>query len=127
MTLPPAPASAHTPTPAMLADQIAAYLDDAPANGGHSDAGGANAYELLEWAKDEIRSLSAELATKSARAEELQNALELAYRELKAHDADYHYRTPISVNNMIVDALMSVNVGSFRRPGAALSQTESEL
>lgn len=32
-------------------------------------------------------------------------ALEVAYRELKSHDADYHYRTPINVNNMIVDAL----------------------
>lgn len=32
-------------------------------------------------------------------------ALEAAYRELKEHDADYHYRTPAAVLSLIVDAL----------------------
>lgn len=32
-------------------------------------------------------------------------ALQLAYHELKLHDADYHHRTSVEVNNKIVDAL----------------------
>jgi hypothetical protein len=36
---------------------------------------------------------------------ELRKALQAAYLELKKHDADYHYRTPVAVNSMIVDAL----------------------
>lgn len=40
-------------------------------------------------------------------ASALRKALETAYHELKKHDADYHYRTPVSVNGMIVDALAS--------------------
>lgn len=35
----------------------------------------------------------------------VRKALELAYLELKKHDADYHHRTSIEVNNQIVDAL----------------------
>lgn len=35
----------------------------------------------------------------------LHKALQAAYLELKKHAADYHHRTPVSVNSMIVDAL----------------------
>jgi hypothetical protein len=35
----------------------------------------------------------------------LRKALQAAYLELKKHDAEYHHRTPINVNSMIVDAL----------------------
>lgn len=44
------------------------------------------------------------LPTQPAR-EEVREALQLAYSELKKHDADYHYRTPVEINNKIVDAL----------------------
>lgn len=35
----------------------------------------------------------------------MKNALVLAYQELKQHDADYHYKTSVEVNNKIVDML----------------------
>lgn len=40
-----------------LSDRIKAYLEDRPADGGHSDAAGGNAWELLEEAMHELRSL----------------------------------------------------------------------
>lgn len=40
-----------------LADRIEAYLEDHPSDGGHSDAAGANAWELLREAMDELRQL----------------------------------------------------------------------
>lgn len=42
--------------PNNLADRIEAYLEDHPSDGGHSDAAGANAWELLQEALDELRS-----------------------------------------------------------------------
>jgi hypothetical protein len=42
-----------------LADQIKAYFDDGPpSTGGHSDAAGANAFELLELAEAALRAQS---------------------------------------------------------------------
>ena len=43
--------------PIELADRIEAYLGDAPYGGGHSDKAGANAWELLQEAMDELRQL----------------------------------------------------------------------
>lgn len=40
-----------------LADRIEAYLEDAPGDGGHSDKAGANAWELLREAMEELRQL----------------------------------------------------------------------
>ena len=37
-----------------LADRIKAYLSDHPSNGGHSDAAGGNAWELLDEAMWEV-------------------------------------------------------------------------
>jgi hypothetical protein len=45
--------------PASVADAIKAYLEDAPAEGRHSDAAGGSAYELLQWAEEELRFLAA--------------------------------------------------------------------
>lgn len=47
------------PIPTDLADRIEAYLDDAPMDGMHSDAAGADAYELLREAMEELRQLAA--------------------------------------------------------------------
>jgi hypothetical protein len=41
--------------PASLADRIQLYLDDNPYDGGHSDAAGGDAWELLEEAMGELR------------------------------------------------------------------------
>lgn len=41
--------------PTDLADRIEAYLEDHPSDGGHSDAAGANAWELLQAALEELR------------------------------------------------------------------------
>jgi hypothetical protein len=46
-----------------LADRISAYISDAPMDGRHSDAAGANAYELLTEAMEELHTLKAEPAT----------------------------------------------------------------
>jgi hypothetical protein len=43
--------------PTQLADRIEAYLNDAPGGGGHSDAAGADAWELLREAMEELRQL----------------------------------------------------------------------
>lgn len=43
------------PIPIDLADRIKAYLEDAPLDGRHSDAAGADAYELLREAMEELR------------------------------------------------------------------------
>lgn len=43
--------------PIELADRIEAYLNDFPSDGQHSDAAGANAYELLREAMEELRQL----------------------------------------------------------------------
>lgn len=51
----------------------------------------------------------------SPKTETLRTALAAAYRELKQHEADYHHRTPLEVNNMIVDALA--------KPGLAQTPT----
>jgi hypothetical protein len=51
---------------------------------------------------------------------ELRKALQAAYLELKNHEADYHYRTSIAVNSMIVDAL-------FTAPQAAPEPTREEI
>lgn len=49
----------------------------------------------------------AESDTALTRIRELTDMLGVAYGELKKHDADYHYRTPVSTNNAIVAALSS--------------------
>lgn len=41
--------------PIKLSDRIEKYLEDAPINGGHSDAAGANAWELLQEAMETLR------------------------------------------------------------------------
>lgn len=41
--------------PADLAERIELYLEDAPSNGGHSDAAGANCWELLDEAMEALR------------------------------------------------------------------------
>lgn len=40
--------------PLLLVDRIKAYLEDHPGDGGHSDAAGATAFELLEEAVGEL-------------------------------------------------------------------------
>lgn len=49
----------------------------------------------------------ADLSGALAQGAQMREALEAAYHELKEHDADYQYRTPVSVNNLIVGALAS--------------------
>lgn len=44
--------------PVDLADRIEAYLADAPSDGGHSDAAGGSAWELLREAMEELRQLT---------------------------------------------------------------------
>lgn len=67
-----------------LADRIEAYLSDHPGNGGHSDAAGGSAWELLDEAMHELRSPDV-AATPSS----LQGMIAAIYGELDAEDCNW--------------------------------------
>jgi hypothetical protein len=49
-----------------------------------------------------------------AQVESMRASLNLAYVELKKHEADYHHRTSIAANNAIVDALGQSDTSTVR-------------
>lgn len=64
--------------PSSLADRIELYLDDTPHGGGHSDAAGANCWELLEEAMNDLRA-----PAQAAPSDAVREALELARKRIE--------------------------------------------
>lgn len=100
----------------VLADRIAAYLDDAPHDGGHSDAAGANSWELLQEAMDDLR-LAAQSASEVSREEIAQIIDPDAFEDAMLQDdltptERMHYSQQRSRDKMV----------AFRKANAILSR-----
>src|SRR5882724_8975462 len=87
--------------PAALADRIELYLDEPPTDGGHSDAAGANVWELLREAVEALRTP----ALPSGQAEALERIWDIVHTPTKAtihRSAERHFMADFDAIRKII-------------------------